>query len=259
MPGHSNGPRVRHRRNIISLKFPRSKVADPSGTSSTPATRIGNTNEHCSYTFCCDRPSRNPQRAHRGKRRPSSLQRCHRHDLSYHRRERNLHHLRRRLSILPGKGSQRPNTPPGTRIADSEQHLSSIEQRYHHLRLAFTKEREHEKIQLLVVGNDCTGSLLPARDRSGVASLDPRQRPHNPNEPFWHNLLLARRLARLSRHYWLACTVNCNGVRHYGRGQTGTCRTRARAGALLAFRRCGLGGRIHGCLHYWTLTRRTLA
>ncbi len=143
--------------------------------------------------------------------------------------------------------------------ADSEQHLSFVEQRHHHVRLALTEEREHEKIQLLVVGNDCTGSLLPARDRSGVASLDPRQRPHNPNEPFWHNLLLARRLARLSRHYWLACTVNCNGVRHYGRGQTGTCRTRARAGALLAFRRCGLGGRIHGCLPYWTLTRRTLA
>src|SRR5882724_3565715 len=53
MPGHSNGPRVRHRRNIISLKFPRSKVADPSGTSSTPATPIGNTNElnHCSAGF----------------------------------------------------------------------------------------------------------------------------------------------------------------------------------------------------------------
>src|SRR2546428_9420215 len=51
MPGHSNGPRVRHRRNIILAKFLPLKVAGRFGTSSTRATRIGNTNDLNEYSM----------------------------------------------------------------------------------------------------------------------------------------------------------------------------------------------------------------
>src|SRR5262249_18322312 len=153
----------------------------------------GNTNELNEHDERDDRPN-----FFRTKCRVEALQRRSRHDLLNYRGKRYFHDLRGCLPVLCRKEPQWSDAAASSGTADSQYRLSSIQQCDHYVCFELVEEGRHEAIQLLVAGNHFARSLFPVRHRSRMASVDLRERAHDQNQPLWHNLLLARRLARFT-------------------------------------------------------------
>ena len=119
-----------------------------------------------------------------------------------------------------------------------------------HLAARFLERGKRGAFLGLVVADDCPWWSLSVRHRSGMAPADLRTRADHLHQPFWNDLLLACRSARLSRHGGSAHAEHRAALWFGGPCRSGAVRSRRCAFHVLAFCGCRLGRGFHCCLRF---------
>ena len=119
----------------------------------------------------------------------------------HHRRVGDLHDFRRGLSLLSRKEPDRTDSARRARGADLLHDLPALQQRDDSSgRKASRAQRVARPSCVLWLITIALGSHLHVRHGAGMAPIDLRTRPDDFHESVRHDVLLARRPARVSRH-----------------------------------------------------------
>ena len=123
-----------------------------------------------------------------------------RHGLPHRGGVGDLHDLRGGVPLLRGEEPQRADAARRARDADLLHDLPAVEQPDHPPRGQGARTRQGARIPRLVAAHDRARRPVHVRHGPGMAPADLRTRPDDLHEPVRHDLLLAGRPARVSRH-----------------------------------------------------------
>src|SRR5580704_16961755 len=132
---------------------------------------------------------------------------------SHHCRISDLHDLRRRLSLLLGKESDGADTARCPRDADLLHGLFVVQQFDDSLRREVSGTRHYICFPCILAADRRTWWIISLRHGSGMAPADLRTRTDDLDQPVRNDLLLTRRLARVSRHRRTDHAHDRSGVR----------------------------------------------